>query len=229
MGLRIATYNIHRCIGRDGIRDPRRTAGVLQAIDADLFALQEVAYEPQTPGNVLQLLAQAVGARAYAGPTLLEGQGRYGNALLCRLAPRKVQRVDISVPQREPRGVIRLTLDLPHGAITVLATHLGLSRRERRRQFERLGQMLASVSAETIVLMGDLNDWRPWGQFQKALQGFFTPQRASPPTFPSRRPWLALDRILVKPAHALRALKVFNERPAPAASDHLPLVAELEL
>ena len=40
--LRIATYNIHRCRGLDGRTRPERIAAVLESIDADIVALQEV-------------------------------------------------------------------------------------------------------------------------------------------------------------------------------------------
>ncbi|HEM46624.1 MAG TPA: endonuclease, partial [Alphaproteobacteria bacterium] len=40
--LVVATYNIHRAIGADGLADPGRVAAVLREIDADVVALQEV-------------------------------------------------------------------------------------------------------------------------------------------------------------------------------------------
>ncbi|HAO24637.1 MAG TPA: endonuclease, partial [Methylophaga sp.] len=42
--LTIATYNIHACIGSDGQFDPARIAAVLQELDADIIALQEVEH-----------------------------------------------------------------------------------------------------------------------------------------------------------------------------------------
>jgi len=51
MTLRIATYNIHRCIGRDGLENPERIAGVLRGLNADLVALQEVAFDPRGTKN----------------------------------------------------------------------------------------------------------------------------------------------------------------------------------
>jgi endonuclease/exonuclease/phosphatase family metal-dependent hydrolase len=46
------------------------------------------------------------------------------------------------------------------------------------------------------------------------------------PTFPAGLPLLALDRVWVHPRAALRALRVHRTR---VASDHLPLVADLEI
>jgi endonuclease/exonuclease/phosphatase family metal-dependent hydrolase len=228
MALRIATYNIHRCIGRDGIENPQRIAAVLRAMDADLVALQEVAFDHDAPGNRLQFLAEATGAQAIPGPTLLEAKGRYGNALLTRMAPREVRRIDISVPQREPRGIIEIVLAVEQQTVLVVATHLGLSPGERRRQMNRIVARLEAASADVVILMGDFNEWHRWGGALRPLQRLFDPLPA-PATFPSRYPLLALDRIWVRPAGRLIAAKAFRGASAPMASDHLPLMAQVAL
>ncbi|MGD9330856.1 MAG: endonuclease/exonuclease/phosphatase family protein [Desulfobacterales bacterium] len=228
MALRLATYNIHRCIGRDGRENPRRIAAVLRAMDADLVALQEVAFDPDTPSNHLQYLADAAGARVIPGPTLMEKKGRYGNALLTRMVPQKVERLDISEPNREPRGVIEILLAVEGKTVLVVATHLGLSFAERRKQMNRIVARLASASADVSILMGDFNEWHRWGGTLRRLQKLFGPLPA-PATFPSRYPLLALDRILVRPAGLLTAVKAFRGASAPIASDHLPLTAQVVL
>ena len=228
MALRIATYNIHRCIGRDGIENPQRIAAVLRAMDADLVALQEVAFDPDVPGNRLQFLAETIGAQAIPGPTLLEGKGRYGNALLSRRTIRTVRRIDISVPNREPRGVIEILLDIEQKTVLVVATHLGLLPGERRIQMNRIVALLESASADVVILMGDFNEWYRWGGALRCLQRLFDPLPA-PATFPSRYPFLALDRIWVRPAGRLTTAKVFRGASARIASDHLPLMAQVVL
>ena len=42
--LRIATYNVHACVGRDGRHDPRRIADVIAELDADVVALHGRSY-----------------------------------------------------------------------------------------------------------------------------------------------------------------------------------------
>ena len=228
MALRLATYNIHRCVGADGKEDPQRIADVLRAMDADLVALQEVAYDPETPGDILRFLSRAAGAQVIAGPTLQEGKGRYGNAVLTRLTPREVRRIDISLRGREPRGVLQLGLATPSATVSVLATHLGLSVRERRRQLARIAQILAETRADVMILMGDLNEWFPWSPSLHRLKGFFAPVVA-PATFPGRRPFFALDRIWVRPQRRLSRLHAFKTPLSRMASDHLPLVADIDL
>ena len=226
--VRIATYNIHRCIGGDGRHDPRRIAAVLESLDADIVALQEVAYTPNARHDVLRFLADALDARVIAGPTLWEKGGRFGNALLTRLDVRRAARIDISVTGREPRGVLQFQPAVGQRSVTVLATHLGLALRERRHQADRIARLLKASAAEALVLMGDFNEWRPWGGAIRRLQTHFGPQTALR-TFPSRHPLLPLDRIWVRPAAALGGLRVLRDHRTRWASDHLPLVADLNL
>ena len=42
--LRVATYNVHACVGTDGRHDPDRVAAVIAELDADIVALQEFTY-----------------------------------------------------------------------------------------------------------------------------------------------------------------------------------------
>ncbi len=159
MALTVATYNVHRCVGRDGRRDARRVLAVLRELDADVIALQELEWQPAAALDLLAEFARELGCAGIAGPTLLERTGHYGNAVLTRLPVGAVHRVDLSVPGREPRGALDLVLEAPRGALRVIATHLGLAPAERRRQIRRILALLAPVRPEPVVLLGDLNEW----------------------------------------------------------------------
>jgi endonuclease/exonuclease/phosphatase family metal-dependent hydrolase len=226
MVLRIATYNIHRCVGCDGVEAPGRIAAVLRDINADVTALQEVAFDPSGPKNILADLARSMGARAIAGPTLLEKKGRYGNAILTRFAPEIVDRLDISVPGREPRGALAIRLRLNGNSVRIVTTHLGLRPRERRYQIRRLLPLLEDPNAAVTILLGDFNEWLLWGRPLRWVNRRFGSLPA-PATFPSRRPLLALDRIWVDPADRLISLHHHRHVSAAVASDHLPLVAQV--
>ena len=228
MVLRIATYNIHRCVGRDGIEAPKRIAAVLKDIDAEVAALQEVAFDTDGPKNILADLARSMDAHAIEGPTLLEQKGRYGNAILSRVAPDSIERLDISVPGREPRGALVANLRLNDSSVRIVATHLGLRPRERRYQMRRLLPLLDDPAAAVTILLGDFNEWFLWGRPLRWLNRRFGALPA-PSTFPSRRPMLALDRIWVDPADRLISLYLHRHMPAYIASDHLPLVANVTI
>ena len=47
MHLRIASYNVHKCIGLDRKHDPVRVLRSICAMDADIIALQETKMQPE--------------------------------------------------------------------------------------------------------------------------------------------------------------------------------------
>lgn len=226
--MRIATYNIHRAIGRDGKENPERIASVLNELNADVIALQEVGYASGEPGNMLAYLGESTQASVIEGITFQDERGHYGNAILSRLPVNQIHLHDISVSDREPRGAIELRLNVEDKAVQIIATHLGLRPGERREQVEKLMSLLAASSADIKILLGDLNEWFLWGRPLRRLKGVFgnTPALA---TFPSRWPLFALDRLWVQPITAVDSIQVHKNTNAKTASDHLPVVAQLHL
>jgi endonuclease/exonuclease/phosphatase family metal-dependent hydrolase len=225
--VRIATYNIHECIGRDGRVDPHRTAAVLIELDADVIALQEMRSHDGAL-RTLDLFADKAGMFVVQGPTMLKAGASFGNALLSRTKPLESHGIDLSVPGREPRGALDVRLQLAGRRVRVVATHLGLRPAERRMQVRELLAHLAPDPGEVLVLTGDLNEWFLWGRPLRWLHAVFT-ETPSPATYPSSRPLFALDRLWVQPRALLTALAVHRSATARIASDHLPLVATLEL
>ena len=223
----VATWNIHGGVGADGRYDEDRVFDVLREIRADIVALQEVA-SLEAHGSFLPRLRQATGYTVVSGPTLTRTRGDYGNAVLSRFHIDKVTRIDLGIPGCEPRGALDVCLDVEGRALRIIATHLGLRPRERRAQVRRLLAAIEQGEPHATVLMGDLNEWYLWGRPVRWLHEHFrrTPAVA---TFPARRPVFALDRIWVHPAACLTRLARHGSRLARQASDHLPLVAELQL
>lgn len=226
MRLVVATYNVHGCVGRDGRFDPSRVAAVIDELNADVVALQELEWRPEGALHVLDELARKTGYTPVAGPTLFRADGHYGNALLTRLAIRRVDRLDLSVVGREARGAIDAKLSAEGGAVRVLATHLGLRAGERRSQLKRLLHALG-VAPMPTVLMGDLNEWFLWGRPLRWLRRHFG-RTPAPATFPARWPVFALDRIWVEPTRMLLEVRAHRSDLARLASDHLPLRGVLE-
>lgn len=227
MDMTLATYNIHACIGADGRFDPGRVIEVLRELDADVVALQEVDHRRVNGRDLLDFLAAGSGHTPIAGPTLLRATRHYGNALLTRLPLLAVERIDLSLPQREPRGALDVMVDWHGQTVQVVATHLGLLAGERRQQVRRLLSLVEASSADISVLLGDLNEWLLWGRPLRWLRRHFR-TRAQPPTYPARFPLLALDRIWVHPHASVGHIRVHDSAAARIASDHLPLKAVLK-
>jgi endonuclease/exonuclease/phosphatase family metal-dependent hydrolase len=227
-GLRLATYNLHACIGSDGHFDPFRTAQVIQQLDADIIALQEVEHHRVNDLDLLDFLGQQTAMTALAGPTMLRDTRHYGNAILTRLPITSHQLIDLSLEPYEPRGALEVTFTVSGKTIRVFATHLGLKPAERRYQVKELISQCEAGSTDITVLMGDLNEWFLWGRPLRWLKRYFdsTPHCRS---FPSGYPVFALDRIWARPRSALQSVATHRSALSAQASDHLPVVAEIRL
>lgn len=223
--LTVATYNIHGAVGTDGRFAPERVAAVLDELQADVVALQEVPLGGADQVDVLALLRAHTGMFAAEGPTMESPARRYGNAVLSRYPILATESIDLSFGSREPRGALDADIDCRGQLLRVVATHLGLKPAERRAQIKRLLQAFDTNDAP-VILLGDVNEWFMWGRTLRWLVGHFEAAPA-PPTFPSRWPVFALDRIWISPRRRLQHLTVHRSALARVASDHLPLLAHI--
>ncbi len=228
MQLRFAGYNIHACIGTDGRFDPPRIAAVIREMDADVIALQEVEHHLIDNEDLLDYLARTTGYQAVAGPTLMRETRHYGNALLTRMPIIDSYSRDISVAPYEPRAVIEAHLSAGNKTVMVMATHLGLWPAERRMQVRQLLLLLEQQSTDVTLLLGDLNEWFLWGRPLRWLQRFFKKSRHIR-TFPANFPLFSLDRVWVAPEKALLTISSHRSSLSRKASDHLPIVATIQL
>lgn len=228
--LRIATYNVHAFVGTDGRCDPERIARVVEELGADVVALQEMTYasdiamETRSP-VVLPILS---GYECALGPTRLRAEHQFGNVLLTRFPIRDLSRIDLSTKRREARGALHVVLDVHGVEFHVIATHLGLGPGERRVQVQRLVQAAAELSRGRYAVVGDFNDWLPGRSLVRALDDLVG-SGGAPKSFPSRWPVLALDRVWAHPRARVLSVKAHTSTLARIASDHLPVVAEIEI
>jgi len=224
--LRLASYNIQKCIGLDLRRHPRRILTVLDGLGADVVVLQEADKRlPPRPAALPHFVLHEAGWQVVD----LGGAGSlgwHGNAVIWRHDAVVLRDYGhIALPGLEPRGAVRVEFDTPLGPLRVIGTHLGLLTRFRRQQVLHLVQELADLPDMASVLAGDFNDWSNGKTLQHwAPDLHFLPPR---PSFPSPRPFGALDRIATGPGLISVAQGVYDARPAQIASDHLPVWADL--
>lgn len=230
--IRLATYNIHACIGLDGRCLPSRIAAVIDELQAHVVGLQEVGLghdDHHDPAEQLEQISRMAGYEYLAGPTLELPSGPFGNALLTRLPVCEVHRTDLSVGDHEPRGLIDAVLDWAGHPLRVLVTHLGLQRDERSRQLTRIFRALEERdTCPFTVLMGDFNEWVFASPRLIRLRRRFGRSYARA-SFPAHRPVLALDRLFVRPRRLRRGVGIHASPLARLASDHLPAWVTLEL
>lgn len=227
----IASYNIHKCVGMDKRYDPDRVTEVIGEIGADIIALQEADRRYGDREGTLDLheLERRCGLLPVPLSPTAKGHGWHGNLVLFREG--KVRDIhQMNLPGVEPRGALVVDVDLDHGPLRVIAAHFGLLRRCRRRQAQAILEAAMERDPRPTLFVGDLNEWRIGRRSSlHALDPLFGPLTAALPSFPSRFPMLALDRILGHPHNLISTLEVHDTPLARIASDHLPLKARVDL
>ncbi len=227
--LSVATYNVHRWTGLNGsVRpDPARAGFVISELGADVLALQEVL-RPREGEDPLEVLADALGLHVVFACTRAHRLGLIGNAILSRWPIAAVSMIELTCTRMEKRVAICAQIELAETALSVVATHLALSDRTRHLQVqELLGHPKLNTGA--TILLGDMNAWRQCRAtraLDRALRSHHN--QDWPASFPSARPVLALDRVYAQGARVV-SVEAFTSPAARRASDHLPVVATIEL
>jgi endonuclease/exonuclease/phosphatase family metal-dependent hydrolase len=158
-------------------------------------------------------------------------QGEHGNALLSRWPLGDIGHHDVSDHRFEQRGLLHVPVQWQGRSVHAVVAHLGLIHASRVRQVQRLADYIASEVPPDVplVVAGDFNDWgeRLDGPMREIGLVRARDRRARP-TFPSRVPVFALDRIYTR-AMRCRFTHVPRGNAWARMSDHLPLVAEFDL
>jgi endonuclease/exonuclease/phosphatase family metal-dependent hydrolase len=223
--LRIASWNIHKAVGSDRRRDADRVLAGIAELHADIVALQEADYRLGDRPSALprDRIATLTGLDPLPIGRNAVSLGWHGNALLARPGIRVCGLEHLDLPGHEPRGAVIVDLDTP-APLRLVAVHLGLLRSARRRQLDAIKAALGRHPLRPTVILGDFNEHsRRVGLGRIATPFVILPTAA---TFPARRPFLPLDRIVHSPDLDLIPLSHVPAK-GPHPSDHLPLLAEL--
>ena len=220
----VASYNIHKWVGIDGVFDPERITMVIKELKAEIVGVQEIDSLFRTKKNWAGMISEKSGMEVVLGPTRRNNGGHFGNALLTSYPVQDVRRIDLSVFGRSPRGALDVDLLVKGETIRVIVAHLGLGLSERRKQIRRLLDIFCSERDKMEIMLGDFNEWVPVGNPLCRIHDFFG---KSPPlrTYPSFMPVLPLDRIWVRPVESLVSLSRHKTALSRKASDHLPVKA----
>lgn len=227
--FRAASYNIRKCVGLDWRRDAARTIGVIAELRADIVALQEADKRlGQRPAAICaEALARETGLVPLALAANDHSIGWHGNAVLVDpgFTLEEYERLDL--PGLEPRGAVMADLSRGGATLRIVATHLGLTRRHRRRQLGAIRTALAARPARATLILGDFNEWSAQ-RGMEPLENAFT-VLAPGQSFHSARPLAGLDRIAHCERLELRKCGVFQSPTARRASDHLPIWGDFRL
>lgn len=231
MKIRIASYNIRKCVGLDRKRNPGRVLEAICAVDADIIALQEadMRFGPRLSVFPHELIERESGYRPVAFNIRPGGIGWHGNAILIRKDFSVLSAAPLTLPMLEPRGAVMADIDTGQGLLRVIGAHLDLSGLWRRRQIRAiLRQIDEARPYHPNVLMGDFNQWTRKG----AMSEFAYHHHRIidlPPSFHTSRPVARLDRIVVSHEFELLDSGVHLCPASRTASDHLPVYADIAL
>lgn len=236
--LRCATWNVHRAKGRDGRVDPDRVVAAIGAallpFAGDVLALQEADGEcrPHASLFAMDKISALTGLRyQHDIPALKWGpqsDGFLGTILFLHPRFTRNHADVIDLPGHCHRGAISVETQVEGRNCRIMSTHLSLSQPLRILQMRVLGQYLRRRPKMQTVLLGDLNEWRPWDGFAFAPRVVGTHLRGPVRrTFPSGFPLLPLDRILTDAPGQVMDVQAISTPETNMASDHRPLVGQV--
>lgn len=241
--LRIITYNVHSCIGMDGKIAPERIARVIAQNKPDIVALQEVDVGKVRTGGVDQahLLAKHLQMDFHFHPTVRVEEEQYGDAILTHLPMRLVKTGKLpglsNKPHLEKRGAIWVEIEFEGVKLQCINTHLGLLGNERMAQVQALlgKEWLAHPDCRSPSLVcGDFNALPTFPVCQMLRTRFDDVQSKLVEhkplnTFFGRYPIIRIDHIFIDQNIEVLDVDVPDNELARVASDHMPLIAELQI
>jgi endonuclease/exonuclease/phosphatase family metal-dependent hydrolase len=226
VALRVVSWNVRSL--RD---DAAAVAATLRQLRPDVVCLQEAPRFFRWRSKVAALARES--------ELLVAGGGRAcgANVVFTNLRVQVRDVLETRLPThvtRHQRGLVLAVLEIGGEQVLVGGTHLSLDGAERVRQAEEAARRLAAMGIGHAVLCGDLNDvpdGPTWQALTRDLRDAHVEQPAGgAPTFPAAAPDRRIDAVLVSPSVSVVGAGVPDGLANPAAaSDHLPVVADLQL
>jgi endonuclease/exonuclease/phosphatase family metal-dependent hydrolase len=221
VAMRFVTYNIRHARGADLRLSTSRVADTLRALGPDAIGLQEVWRRDDGTDQAPEI-AEPLGMDwRYLEAHRRGGKG-LGNAVLTRGSILGSADIELA-RRREARGALVADIELDGVRFVFVSTHLSLNRETRAQQMSQLVRIVAERPRDLpLVLTGDFN---ATSDELAPLAEVLTVVDSPPATFPSPWPVRSIDHIAFS-AH-WRLAELFSS--PGLASDHRPLVADLEL
>ena len=226
--MRLMTYNIRGTKGMDGTRSVTRIAQTVEEYAPDIVCFQEI--HQRFPGGDLtdepHRLTELLGGVFVFQRNIELGFGGYGIGIWTHHAVRQVEKRFLpSVGER--RGMLYAELEREGQAFGVACTHWGLKSAERLSQ---AGAMSAYLTEKRLPLLiaGDLNDVTESPcvrALMDALELTDADVQGNRLTYPADLPTHRIDFAFASPQFTVKHVEVGTSQ----ASDHLPLVVDLNL
>ncbi len=234
--VRIITYNIHSCRCLDGRLSPERFSRIISSYEPDIVALQEVDVGRSRTDGIDQArqIAQDVNMDHHFHPSFTVKEEQYGNAVLSALPVRLVKTGTLPEhPGLEPRGVLWVEIEHDGRTLQLLNTHLGLRIQEQKIQVRHLlsREWLEHPDCQyPVVLCGDFNAFPRSLPYRMMTQPLRDARRVFEKKVFSRTymGFLQLDYLFLSPGIRVTHYDVPRSYLTRTASDHLPLIVDIE-
>lgn len=247
--LRVLSYNILGGRNIDGSRNLNRIAKVINEIRPDLVSLQEVDRKTARMNgiDIPVVLSKLTGMNFVFGGAMDYDGGEYGVAILSKIPVETYKNYPLPHSKnREPRTALAAKLkwvDQSH-EIIFISTHLDHkeSPNDRITQANEINKIIAQYKNSRVILAGDLNctpQSQPMAILLKEFKDTWKSQQDGF-TFPSKEPTKRIDYILHDEQNPWSVTNVYTGPEINSSdstwhtllkitSDHLPLIADLEL
>ena len=247
MRIRTLSYNIHKGFQTGGKRFVLpEIRELIRTLNIDIVFLQEVIGEHERRAQNIsrwpstsqyEYLADNMWSSFSYGKNAAYSDGHHGNAILSRFPIVSSENCNISTNKFEKRGFLSARVEIPSSGFqfTACCTHLDLTERGQKKQATKISTLVTErvPPNEPLILAGDFNDRRDRLRsiLETELRLTEVVRQASgklQPTFPAMWPLLSLDRVYVRHFEVISGF-VLRERTWRRLSDHLPVIAELEI
>ncbi len=222
----ILTYNVRNCRGLDNLTDYQRIADVINRINPEVVALQELDSATQRSNGVVVLneLAKLTDMFPVFGASIPFQGGKYGVGILTKKKPLRWSSVPL--PGREERRSL-LIVELKD--LIICCSHFSLNSEDRLESAKIVNDLFVN-SVKPVILAGDLNAAPESEVIREFEEKWIMLNDPLVPTIPADKPVRCIDYVFV--------LKNFKEKinltetkvePEAIASDHLPVWVKFNL
>ncbi len=248
--LKVATYNIGKNEASDDVSDFTALNTAIRKIDADVIAVPEVDNKTGRSKKIDQLKAIADANNLYYafGKALDFDGGEYGVGLLSRYKIHHAQTIKLASGKAEQRVVLLAQIEKPgfETPVIMMVTHLDWQKdpEVRLQQVRHILDVtigdapsdFKDIASSIKILAGDFNSTRN-EQPVRELEYFWNlvdQKGADTRSWPAINPAIDIDHIFTFKGQKwnVKSLEVPHNSPSfnwSSASDHLPVIAELEL
>lgn len=219
--LKILSYNVRNARGMDDVTDFKRIADVINRINADIIAVQELDSATTRSGGVAVLdeITKHTNYHASYNKSIDYQGGGYGIGVLTKEKP--IRKMAIPLPGSEEKRSL-LVVEMPE--YIICCTHWSLTKADRLLSVDVINNFVNKYNNKPIFLAGDLNATSESEEMRKLTNNWQILNDVSQPTIPSVKPNKCIDYILMlkndKYTARVTDTKVEAE---PVASDHLPV------